>query len=49
MVLDKGRIAELDTPQALLADEGSAFRRLVEQSTDREVLLEMVRGGQSVT
>ncbi|KAK6049139.1 hypothetical protein COOONC_13356 [Cooperia oncophora] len=32
MVLDKGRIIEFDSPQALLADPDSAFSKMVQES-----------------
>jgi ABC-type multidrug transport system fused ATPase/permease subunit len=43
MVMDAGRIVEFDNPGALLGDENSFFRKLVDQSADREVLMEMRR------
>ncbi|KAF8139844.1 hypothetical protein EV363DRAFT_1444330 [Boletus edulis] len=43
MVLDAGRIVELDTPNQLLQREGSIFRALVYASKDREALLTMVK------
>ncbi|KAF8446359.1 P-loop containing nucleoside triphosphate hydrolase protein, partial [Boletus edulis BED1] len=43
MVLDAGRIVELDTPNQLLQREGSVFRALVYASKDREALLTMVK------
>ena len=36
MVVDGGRVAELDTPQALMQREGGLFRSLVEQSRGKE-------------
>ena len=36
MVIDDGRIAEMDTPQALMQREGGLFRSLVEQSRGKE-------------
>ena len=34
LVLDDGRIAELDTPKALLAKEGGHFRAMVDKSRE---------------
>ena len=34
LVLDDGRVAELDTPDVLLRQEGSLFRGMVERSRD---------------
>lgn len=31
-ILDKGRVVEFDSPQALLVREGSAFKKLFESS-----------------
>ncbi|KAG9314746.1 P-loop containing nucleoside triphosphate hydrolase protein [Chiua virens] len=43
MVLDAGRIVELDSPSHLLQQEESIFRTLVYASKDRETLLSMVK------
>jgi len=43
MVLDAGRIVELDTPNKLLQKEDSIFRALVYASKDKEALLAMVK------
>lgn len=44
MVLDSGRLAEYDTPKALLAKEGSLLRALVDESADKEALYAMAEG-----
>ena len=44
MVLDAGRLVEFDSPRALLANEGSFLRALVDESADREALYGMVAG-----
>ena len=44
MVLDAGRLVEYDSPRALLGDEGSFFRALVEESADKEALYAIVEG-----
>ncbi|EMD41584.1 hypothetical protein CERSUDRAFT_110134 [Gelatoporia subvermispora B] len=44
MVLDAGRIVEFDTPSALLENPEGILRALVEESGDKEALLNMARG-----
>ncbi|EMD41585.1 hypothetical protein CERSUDRAFT_110141 [Gelatoporia subvermispora B] len=44
MVLDAGRIVEFDTPRALLENPDGMLRALVEESGDKEALLNMARG-----
>lgn len=44
MVLDAGRLVEYDTPSALLRNQGSLFRALVEESSDKEALYAMAEG-----
>ncbi|EMD41580.1 hypothetical protein CERSUDRAFT_110129 [Gelatoporia subvermispora B] len=44
MVLDAGRIVEFDTPSALLENSKGMLRALVEESGDKEALLNMARG-----
>lgn len=41
MVLDAGRLVEYDSPAALLQQEGSLLRALVEESVDKDVLYAM--------
>ncbi|PPQ73485.1 hypothetical protein CVT26_010187 [Gymnopilus dilepis] len=41
MVLDSGRIAEFDTPQALLQKKGGYFKSLVDESGDKKALYAM--------
>ncbi|KAG8972657.1 hypothetical protein FRC05_009668 [Tulasnella sp. 425] len=43
LVLDAGRVVEFDTPQALLAKDGSRFKALVDGSGDRDALYELAR------
>ncbi|KAG8914828.1 hypothetical protein FRC01_003897, partial [Tulasnella sp. 417] len=43
LVLDAGRMVEFDTPQALLAREGSHFKALVDGSGDKDALYELTR------
>ncbi|KAG8909039.1 hypothetical protein FRC01_007192, partial [Tulasnella sp. 417] len=43
LVLDAGRVVEFDTPQALLAKEGSRFKALVDGSGDKDALYELAR------
>ncbi|KAF5313867.1 hypothetical protein D9619_013092 [Psilocybe cf. subviscida] len=38
MVLDDGRIVEFDSPRTLLAEKGSHFKALVDESGDKEAL-----------
>ncbi|KAJ4482242.1 P-loop containing nucleoside triphosphate hydrolase protein, partial [Lentinula aciculospora] len=42
MVLDDGRIVEFDSPRKLLQKEGGMFRRLVDESADRDKLYAVV-------
>lgn len=48
MVLDAGRLVEFDSPKALLRQEGSLLRALVDESADRETLHAMAEGKISV-
>ena len=43
MVLDAGRIVEFDTPRALLENEKSFLRALVEDSADKDTLYAMAK------
>ncbi|KAF8889981.1 multidrug resistance-associated ABC transporter [Gymnopilus junonius] len=43
MVLDNGKIAEYDTPQALLQREGGYFNSLVDESGDKKALYAMAQ------
>lgn len=43
LVLDAGQVVEFDTPQALLAKDGSRFKALVDGSGDRDALYELAR------
>lgn len=47
MVLDAGRLVEFDSPAALLKQEDSLLRALVEESSDKEVLYAMAERKQS--
>lgn len=38
LVLDAGKLVEFDSPQALLAKESGAFKTMVDQSGDQDVL-----------
>jgi ABC-type multidrug transport system fused ATPase/permease subunit len=42
MVLDAGRVVELDNPKNLLQKEGGSFRALVDEAADREALYTMM-------
>jgi ABC-type multidrug transport system fused ATPase/permease subunit len=42
MVLDAGKLVELDSPKRLLGQEGSFFRALVNESADKEILYSMI-------
>jgi ABC-type multidrug transport system fused ATPase/permease subunit len=42
MVLDAGRLMEFDTPTNLLKNKSGLLRALVDESDDKETLLEMV-------
>ena len=44
MVLDAGRLVEFDTPKALLNNEKSLLRSLVDESADKEILYAMAEG-----
>lgn len=44
MVLDSGKIIEFDSPAALLREETSAFKSLVDRSGDRDALYAMAKG-----
>ena len=39
MVLDAGKLVEFGSPKTLLLNEKGLFRALVDESSDREVLL----------
>ncbi|KAG8926193.1 hypothetical protein FRC00_003145, partial [Tulasnella sp. 408] len=41
LVLDAGRVVEFNTPQALLAKDGSRFKALVDGSGDKDALYEL--------
>lgn len=41
MVMDAGNIAEFDRPSELLKNKDSLLRRLVDESSDKDILLEM--------
>lgn len=43
MVLDAGKLVEFDTPQNLLKKENGFLRDLVNESEDKEVLIELAR------
>ncbi|KAG9043312.1 hypothetical protein FS837_009752, partial [Tulasnella sp. UAMH 9824] len=43
LVLDARRVVEFDTPQALLAKDGSRFKALVDGSGDKDALYELAR------
>ncbi|KAG8986758.1 hypothetical protein FRB90_003805 [Tulasnella sp. 427] len=43
LVLDAGRVLEFDTPQALLDQDDSRFKALVDGSGDKEALYELAR------
>ncbi|KAJ7576855.1 multidrug resistance-associated ABC transporter [Mycena floridula] len=45
LVLDGGHLAEFGTPKELLAKEGGMLRSLVDESADREILIQMVKKG----
>jgi len=44
LVLDAGRLVEFDTPAALLAKASGAFKTLVDESGDKELLYAMANG-----
>ncbi|CAE6421737.1 unnamed protein product [Rhizoctonia solani] len=46
MVLKAGKIIEFDSPAALLQKESGAFKSLVDESGDRDVLYAMAKGQQ---
>ena len=41
MVLDAGRLVEFDTPKNLLKNETGLLRALVDESSDKDVLLKL--------
>jgi ABC-type multidrug transport system fused ATPase/permease subunit len=43
MVLDAGRLVEFDSPVALLAKETGFLRSLVDESADKDELVEMAK------
>ena len=43
MVMDAGELVEFDSPQNLLLNPGGFFRKLVDESDDRESLLALSR------
>ncbi|KAF9257847.1 multidrug resistance-associated ABC transporter [Marasmius fiardii PR-910] len=45
MVLDAGRIVEFDTPRELLNREGGLLKALVEESADKDVLVDLANKG----
>ncbi|EJU03269.1 hypothetical protein DACRYDRAFT_106434 [Dacryopinax primogenitus] len=47
MVLDAGKLVEFDSPMALLQNEKSYFRSLVEESGDKEKLISVAERGRS--
>jgi len=44
MVLDAGRIVEYDSPRELLKNKTGHLRALVDESADKEHLLQMAEG-----
>ena len=44
MVLDAGCLVEFDSPRRLLEKEGGLFKALVDESDDRQKLIDMVVG-----
>ncbi|KAL2862511.1 putative ABC transporter [Aspergillus lucknowensis] len=44
VVLDEGRVSEMDSPRKLMEVEGGAFRGLVEGSGERQAIREMIYG-----
>ena len=44
MVLDAGRLVEFDSPKALLQNEKSLLRALVDESADKDILYAMAEG-----
>jgi ABC-type multidrug transport system fused ATPase/permease subunit len=46
LVLDQGRVVEYDTPKNLIAIEGGIFKGMVESSGERDLLLEVIKGGE---
>lgn len=48
MVLDAGKLVEFDSPLALLANENSYFRSLVEESGDKEKLIGIAEKGRAI-
>jgi len=49
MVLDAGRILEFDTPSELLKNEKGALRALVDESGDRDLLIDMAQTSSTST
>jgi ABC-type multidrug transport system fused ATPase/permease subunit len=44
MILDAGKLVEFDSPKALLKEEGSFLRSLVDESADKEALYAIAEG-----
>lgn len=49
MVLDAGRIAEFDSPRALLQIKNGLLRALVDESGDRDELIAIAEGKKGVS
>ncbi len=47
MVLDAGHLAEFDTPSNLLQSDRGLFKALVDESNDKETLLELAGARQA--